>query len=296
MYWAVREDGNFEIIDGQQRTISLCQYAKGDFYRHGLYFDNLPDDKQDAFLNYRLMIYLCSGTASEKLDWFKVVNIAGAELSDQELRNAVYPGPWLADAKRYFSRKNCSANNLGGQYMNGEYERQEFLETIIKWRSGGKIEEYMAQHQHDENANDLWPYFQTIISWIEATFQTYRKEMKGIGWGPLYDQFKDEKLDTGQIEDRIKKLLEDEDVSNKKGIYAYILTGKEKHLNIRAFSDSQKREAYERQDGKCAICQETFDIAEMEADHITPWHAGGKTLPENCQILCREDNRRKSGK
>ena len=31
MYWAVREDGGFEIIDGQQRTISVCQYVKGVF-------------------------------------------------------------------------------------------------------------------------------------------------------------------------------------------------------------------------------------------------------------------------
>ena len=31
MYWAVREDGSYEIIDGQQRTISICQYVEGDF-------------------------------------------------------------------------------------------------------------------------------------------------------------------------------------------------------------------------------------------------------------------------
>lgn len=31
MYWAVREDGNFEVIDGQQRTISICQFVTGEF-------------------------------------------------------------------------------------------------------------------------------------------------------------------------------------------------------------------------------------------------------------------------
>ena len=40
MYWAVREDGSFEIIDGQQRTLSLCQYVNGDFSFEGRYFDN----------------------------------------------------------------------------------------------------------------------------------------------------------------------------------------------------------------------------------------------------------------
>lgn len=35
---------------------------------------------------------------------------------------------------------------------------------------------------------------------------------------------------------------------------------------------------------------------EMEADHITPWHEGGRTSADNCQMLCKYDNRIKSGK
>ncbi len=87
--------------------------------------------------------------------------------------------------------------------------------------------------------------------------------------------------------------MADEDVTNKKGIYWYVLTGKEKYLNIRAFSDNQKREAFERQRGKCIVCKESFAIDEMEGDHITPWSEGGKTEGLNCQMLCIEDNRRK---
>ena len=41
MYWAVRDDGNFEIIDGQQRTISICQYVNGDFSHNNKYFHNV---------------------------------------------------------------------------------------------------------------------------------------------------------------------------------------------------------------------------------------------------------------
>ena len=88
----------------------------------------------------------------------------------------------------------------------------------------------------------------------------------------------------------------DDDVKNKKGIYTYLLTGEEKYLNLRAFSDNQKRECYERQQGICNICHKHFEIQEMEGDHITPWHEGGKTTAENCQMLCKECNRRKSGK
>jgi len=295
MYWAVCEDGTFEVIDGQQRTISICQYVEGDFAFINRYFHNLQNDEKEKILSYKLMIYLCSGTDSQKLEWFRTINIAGEKLTEQELRNAVYAGSWLTDAKRYFSKTDCAAYNIGGDYLQGTAIRQDYLETVISWISNGDIEAYMAKQQHKPNANEIWLYFQSVISWIKATFINYRKQMKGIDWGSLYHEFKDEHLDSAKLELEISKLMEDEDVSNKKGIYAYVLTRKERHLNIRAFSDNQKREAYERQKGICTVCKEHFDINEMEADHITPWHIGGRTNSENCQMLCKEDNRRKSG-
>jgi hypothetical protein len=170
------------------------------------------------------------------------------------------------------------------------------LETAIDWISEGKIEDYMSKNQHEANANEIWLYFQAVINWVKATFPKYRKEMKGLSWGIFYNEFKGDKFDSKKLEEQITELMLDEDVQNKKGIYAYVLTGKEKYLNIRAFSDKQKREAYERQKGICVVCKEHFEINEMEADHIDPWHSGGKTIAENCQMLCKEDNRRKSGK
>jgi hypothetical protein len=294
MYWAVREDGDFEIIDGQQRTISICQYVTNEYFIDGLIFDNLLSDKQEQILNYKLMVYFCSGEPSEKLAWFETINIAGKVLTDQELRNAVYSGSWVSDAKRYFSKN--SRPKIGDEYLNGSANRQEYLETAIDWISEGKINEYMSRNQHESNANELWLYFQSVINWVKVTFHKYRKEMKGIDWGKLYNTFKNEKYDSKLLENEITVLMMDEDISNKKGIYFYILTRNEKHLNIRAFSDNQKREAYERQKGVCVKCQKTFEINEMEADHITPWHEGGKTNAENCQMLCRNDNRTKSGK
>ena len=294
MYWAVREDGNFEVIDGQQRTISICQYVNGDFSVKGLAFHNLPNDKQEQLLNYTLMVYFCSGKDSEKLEWFETINIAGEELTKQELRNAVYSGSWVSDAKRYFSKN--SRPKLGDDYMGGTANRQEYLETAIAWISNNQIEAYMSKNQHEPNANELWLYFQAVISWTKATFPKYRKEMKGLPWGLFYNDFKTEKYDPKKLEEEITTLMMDEDVDNKKGIYAYVLTRQEKYLNIRAFSDNQKREAFERQKGVCVKCGVTFELNEMEADHITPWHLGGKTTAENCQMLCKHDNRIKSGK
>lgn len=304
MYWVKREDGNFEVLDGQQRTISIAQFVNGDFSiefnGRTAMFHNLTPEEQKQILNYDLMIYHCEGNDKEKLDWFKIINIAGEKLTDQELRNAVYTGPWLSDAKLKFSKSNCAAYllaNDGGQLMTGSPIRQEYLETALSWISNEEIEEYMAKHQHDKNADELWLYFQDVIHWVRKIFIVYRgKEMKNVAWGELYNGFKDKKLDTDKLEKEIKILMQDDDVTNQSGIYWYVLTRKEKYLSIRAFDEKMKRSAYERQNGICPVCKNEFSIGEMEADHIDPWHEGGKTLAENCQMLCKEDNRRKSGK
>ena len=294
MYWVKNSDDDFEILDGQQRTISFCQYINGDFSLNNRAFHNLTKPEQQQILDYKVMVYFCEGNDKEKLDWFQTINIAGEKLTDQELRNAVYTGSWLADAKLKFSKSNCAAYLKGNKYLNAAPIRQEYLETALKWINNGKIEEYMSQHQHDPNANELFSYFLKVIDWVEMTFVKYRKEMKGIEWGPLYNQFKDIVVDTADLEKEISALMVDDDVTNRKGIYTYVLTGQEKYLSVRAFDNRMKRTAYERQAGICKICGKHFEIEEMEADHITPWSQGGKTLSENCQMLCRECNRRKS--
>lgn len=296
MYWAVREDATFEIIDGQQRTISICQYVNGDFAFNFRYFHNLQHDEQEKILNYSLQVYICSGSDSEKLKWFKTINIAGKELTEQELRNAVYAGSWVSDAKRYFSKNNCAAYGLASKYITGEVNRQAYLETAIRWISNGNIEIYMGNHQHDPNAVALWNHFSSVINWAKAIFPFYRKEMKGVDWGTLYAKFHEGIWDAAAIEAEVKQLMEDSDVQKKKGIYTYVFDHDEHHLDIRAFDDNMKREVYERQNGVCTICNKHFEIEQMEADHITPWRDGGRTISENCQMLCKECNRRKSGK
>lgn len=297
MYWSVRDDGTYEVIDGQQRTISICQYVDGEFAWNDLYFHNLTDDQQKQILNYELMVYFCKGTDSERLAWFETINIAGKVLTKQELRNATYAGPWLSDAKKHFSKTGCPAYVVGGDLMNGSPIRQEYLETVLDWISNGCIREYMGKHQHDSKANELWLYFQQVIAWVKATFYVERKkEMKGQPWGDLYNKYKDVTLDPDLLEKRISALIQDPDVTNHRGIYLYVLNSKEKHLNIRQFDERMRRSAFERQKGMCPDCGNTFKIEEMEADHITPWHEGGKTEADNCQMLCIEDNRKKGGK
>ena len=298
MYW-VKNNDTFEVLDGQQRTVSICEYVIGNFsinVKYTEYFHSLCKEEKEQILNYKLMVYICEGADREKLDWFKIINIAGEKLTNQELRNAVYTGTWLTEAKRHFSKTKCPAYDIANKYVKGSPIRQDYLETAISWINNGNIERYMADNQHCPNVNELWLYFQNVISWVKVTFPKYRKEMKGVNFGILYNEFKDNNYDSEKLEKEITLLMQDEDVTKKSGIYSYILTKKEKHLSIRAFSEKQKRETYEKQKGICVKCKQYFEINEMDADHITPWHEGGKTTAGNCQMLCKHDNRIKSGK
>ncbi|WP_394952848.1 HNH endonuclease family protein [Scardovia wiggsiae] len=300
MYWCRTGQDTYEVLDGQQRTISLCEYVDGTFSVDDKYFYNLPSDQQDQILDYELFVYVCDGTDSEKLDWFKIINIAGERLTDQELRNAVYAGSWVSDAKRYFSKTGCAADTLAGDYLKGASIRQEYLETAISWAAaadGETIEGYMAKHQKEPTAQALWSYFRSVIEWVEAIFPKKRKEMKGLAWGLFYNEHgKRTDLDPKKLELEVQRLLGDEDVTKKSGIYEYLLTGSERALSIRAFDRRDALAAYEKQHHKCAICGEEFEFEEMQADHIKPWSKGGHTTPENCQMLCRDCNLKKSNK
>ncbi|WP_270986056.1 HNH endonuclease family protein [Campylobacter upsaliensis] len=319
MYWVKNVDSSaeceYEVLDGQQRTIGICEYVKGSFSIQwndkSQYFHTLSKDLQEKFLDYKLNVYVCQGSESEKLEWFKTINIAGETLTSQELRNAVYASVWLSDAKRRFSKEKGVAVLKGAKYLNGSALRQEFLESAIAWkvdsRKDEKICEYMAKNAKDsKNADELWEYFAKVIDWVEMKFETYRKEMKGLEWGLFYNTYKDKPLDAKELESKIIELMQDDEVGSKKGVYAYVLSGDEKHLSLRAFSESVKRAVYEKQGGVCANSDghikgvqcphenERLELEQMEADHILAWSKGGKTEKENCQMLCVKCNRAKS--
>lgn len=309
MYWVKRSaDANcpYEVMDGQQRTLSLCEYVAGKFSHNFKNFFNQPADIQQRILNYPLTIYVCEGEASEKLEWFKTINIAGKPLNEQEINNAIYAGPFVTDAKRHFSKSNCGAWRLAKNLVNGKTIRQDFLKQALQWMADHETREghpqtavgYMASHQHDPNANNLWSYFQNVVNWATTNFdQTkFGQIMKGLDWASYYDEFGKETLDSATLSKRISALLRDGEIQRPQGIIPYVLTGDEQKLDLRTFPEDIKLAVYERQGHRCEHCGKTFDYEFMEADHITPWAKGGRTVIENCQMLCTECNRRKSDK
>lgn len=308
MYWVDRGAGEhprYEVMDGQQRTISLCGYVNGDFTVDERGFANLESDEQQRILDYELMVYVCDGTDSEKLDWFQTINVAGKPLMKQELRNAVYHGPFVARAKEYFSRTGGPADAQLKGYLAGAQNRQEWLETVLLWGALHEglpsIEAYLAAHQRSRaDADRLWSYVRQVFDWVEARFtnrtSARMKLMRGLDWGPLFDAHGMDDYDSDTDEARISAFILDDEVTNKKGIYRYVITGDERTLSLRAFTEAQKHALYERDGGICPICGEHFELSQMEADHITPWSQGGKTELDNGQMLCRDCNRRKSDK
>lgn len=309
MYWVKRSDDAecpYEVMDGQQRTLSLCEYVAGKFSFEFKNFFNQPADIQKRILDYGLTVYVCEGEQSEKLEWFKTINIAGKQLTEQEILNAIYAGPFVSDAKRHFSKSNCGAYRLGKDLVMGTLNRQDYLKVALNWmaeheqRQGKKQSRvgYMATHQHDPNANNLWTYFQNVLNWAITNFEMkkFKRIMKGLDWALYYDTFHDKTLNTVEMAKQISALMRDSEIEKKTGIIPYVLTGDERHLDLRSFPDDIKMEVWEKQGHICPLCDKEFDFEFMEGDHIKPWREGGRTVIENCQMLCRDCNRKKGAK
>lgn len=310
MYWVKTGEDCYEVLDGQQRTLSVMQYLKHQFPitldGKRFYWDALPDDKYNRIMDYEFMIYVCEGAESEKLEWFRVVNIAGEKLTEQELRNSVYTGAWLSDAKLHFSKRNCAAKKLSDKYITGDPNRQELLEKALKGicelQQIKDITEYMAQHKSDPDADELWQYFQDVIHWTEKIFPQYYRDMKGLDWCHLYNRYHENYYNSAVMAAEVKRLHEDSfEVQKPKGIYEFLLCRDTdpyagRLLNLRAFEEKDKQAAYSRQNGICPVCGQHFEYDEMEGDHILPWSKGGKTTGENCQMLCKPCNGKKSDK
>lgn len=314
MYWSRTGADTYEVLDGQQRTISIAQYVSKVFpiriNGNDKFYHNLTDNERKKIDDYELTIYVCDGSEEEKLEWFKTINIAGETLTQQELLNATYSGTWLADAKNFFSKRNCVAGRMADGYIKGNPIRQDYLEKVLRWiadRDGlesGRM--YMAIHQHDVDANDLWMYFQSVINWAKMLFPTKRKGMTDAqDWGLLYNKYQANRYNSNTLAADIDRLLKDDDVTKQAGIIPYLLSDRtkhdEKHLSIRAFTENQKRRAYEKQGHKCSMClaagiDTEYEFDQMQGDHIIPWSQGGQTKDDNLQMLCQKCNNDKRDK
>lgn len=291
MYWAKTGDDTYSLMDGQQRTFSICRYLAGEFSVDSRYYKDLNEEEKKKILNYKIMIYVCDGTSDEQIEWFTRINMPGEKLSEQELRNAIFTGRWLNEAKEYFCKNGCKAHQIANKYIAGSAIRQDYLQTALSWmahREQIKIEDYMAKHQYDTECNELCSYFETVIEWVEKIFpkKFYRPIMKGQPWGEFYNDYHNMEFDPFEIEKRVKTLLLDNEIENYKGIYAYIFSNSEASLNLRSFSRSDIKKKYEKQYGICSVCKKQLEYETAVSKHIIPWKDGGKTKLDNLMLIC----------
>ncbi len=320
IYFNQTTDGQLEVLDGQQRITSFGRFVTGKlaiiYNGREEYFSGLPKDKQDLILDSKLVIFVCEGKEEEIKEWFETINIQGVPLNKQELRNAIYSGPFVNAAKAVFSNSQNSNIQKWSHYIKGDVKRQDYLERALEWISSAQgltIEGYMSKHRHDSSIAEMESYFNSVIGWVSGLFEM-TDNMVGLEWGRLYEEYHTKPFDRAALNTRAKELLADSSIGKRANIYEYLLGGEEhpELLQIRIFEDSTKKIAYQRQTEKaksegvsnCPLCAvgnnsnrtRIYKLNEMDADHVTAWSRGGETTLENCEMLCKTHNRAKGNK
>lgn len=318
IYFNKVADDHFEVLDGQQRITSVGRFVTNKFAimdgGNPKYFDSLPKDQRDLILQTPLLIYECEGTETEIKQWFQTINIAGIELNDQELLNAIYSGPFVTAAKAEFSNSQNANIAKWSAYIKGSANRQDFLECALDWVSKGNIGDYMSSHRQSASIEELKNYFNSVLDWVSTVFHDVEKEMAGIEWGRLYETYRNTPYDPALVSADLKRLYGDLHVKNRKGIFEFILGGQHdtKLLEIRVFDPATAQAAYKSQTAEakaggrsnCPLCAvgtsanktKIWEFKEMDVDHVEAWSKGGATSPANCQMLCVTHNRAKGNR
>jgi hypothetical protein len=322
LYFNKKEDGNLEVLDGQQRITSIGRFVTDKFAIKDSedmpqYFSSLPKDKQDVILGTELLVYECEGTETEIKQWFETINISGVPLNTQELRNAIYSGPFVTQGRKIFSNSSNSHIQKWSAYVKGSEKRQDYWERALEWvgyMQGMSIEAYMSLHRNDSTILEVETHFNDVLGWVSRTFIDIEKEMQGLDWGRLFHVYGLQPYSPMELHTKVQRLYGDPYVKSRKGIWEYLLGGEtdKKLLEVRVFDDATKKSVYKRQTegaiksqtsncSQCAIGHDAnkskiWEQSDMDADHVKAWSKGGATAIENCEMLCKTHNRAKGNR
>ncbi len=311
--------GKYEVLDGQQRITSIGRFvtdkfAVRDANGYEQLYGGMAAVQREQILNTKLLVYICEGEEPEIKDWFKTINIAGVPLTEQEILNAVYSGPFVTKAREEFSNSQNANVQKWSAYLAGDLKRQAYLERALEWVSDGEIDGYMSRHRNDTGITELKKHFNKVIDWVSAIFTDVEREMQGLEWNRLYETYHTKQYDPKKVSGAVQRLYGDACVKNRRGIFEYILGGEveARLLDVRVFDEATKRAVYEKQTGdarnkgesNCPLCaighdankEKVWALADMDADHVAAWSKGGATSPDNCQMLCKTHNRAKGNR
>lgn len=319
IYFTKVSNDVLEVLDGQQRITSFGRFVTNKFAikdenNMEQYFSGIAADKQEKILGAKLLIYECEGTESEIKEWFKIINIVGIPLNNQELLNAVYSGSFVTLGKAEFSNSQNSNIQKWSVYIKGNVNRQHYFARALNWVNKGNVGDYMSRHRYDTNITELKAYFNSVIDWVSSVFIDVESEMRGLEWGRLYEEYHNTSYDPTKVSEEVQKLYGDSYIKNRKGIFEYVLGDSvdTKLLNVRVFDNAIKKVVYlaqtdkDKSNGKsnCPLCaighdankSKIWKLTEMDADHVTAWSKDGITSIENCQMLCKTHNRAKGNR
>ncbi len=319
IYFNRTNEGQLEVLDGQQRITSFGRFIAGKFAitdANGMqqYFTGLSQDKQKKILDSEILVYECEGTESEIKEWFKTINIVGLPLNEQELLNAIYSGPFVTAGKAEFSNSQNANIQKWSSYVRGSANRQDFWARALEWVSHDNVDDYMSKHRRDNNINEVKTYFNTVTDWVAGYFISVENEMCGLDWGRLYEKYGTNPYDPDVVDAQVRQLYGDPYIKNRRGIFEYILGGSTdtKLLDVRVFDTATSRSVYEKQttaakqngQSNCLLCalgkdannSKIWTYSDMDADHVAAWSKGGATSAANCQMLCKTHNRAKGNR
>ncbi|MDR2828503.1 MAG: DUF262 domain-containing protein [Acholeplasmatales bacterium] len=303
----------YEVIDGQQRLRSISNFIN---HSHSLIkmsytewndkvWNGFSPELKQKVLDYNLEFYIATkdNDSSVKLDLFKRINTVGDKLTTMELLNATYPGIFIEEIKKFCHDNEMKLNTVTGK----NWKRGDTEEILLEWFSPN-IPSLLAQEQHNSFDNSLFPpKIIKVINWIINNVDVkYRNKIyNSKDCLRLYEKYNSSKYDTFTLFRLCEEFYSNQEIQNRNGIFEYALelvngyNPNVQLLNLRYFPSEWKQEFYLKQDKKCAICgsslDEKFVYAKAELDHIVSWKNGGTTIKDNCQLLCQNCNRTKSG-
>ena len=319
IYFNKTGENRYEVLDGQQRITSLGRFMTNkldiiDANGRNQNISSIAANIREKIEQTKLLVYVCEGSETEIREWFETINIAGIPLNEQEMLNATYYGPFVTNAKSIFSNSNNPQVQKWSAYISGNVKRQDYLHTALSWVGKGDVTAYMSEHRQDTDIAELQTYFNTVIDWVSATFKDVYSEMCGRDWGRLYEQYHNYAYNPEEVAQEVENLMADPCVQDKKGIFEYVLGGKNDHklLNVRVFEKSTIRSVYTQQTAharaagisNCPYCAQSDNAnktriwkeSEMDADHVKAWSRGGATDISNCEMLCKPHNRAKGNR
>ncbi len=200
---------HYAVVDGQQRIRSILQFVgidkeEGEKEFNGFPLEGLQEDsdwrnttfadlapkKREKFFGYKLSVrFLAEATDADVRDMFRRLNKFVTKLSDQELRNAIYSGPFIQLSNLLADDDYWAENRVVSPAIIRRMKDIEFISELLiglmdgpQGGGGQVIDDYYAQMEAYE---DEFPDQKQVKRRYDRTLsavQSIFPEIKKVRW------------------------------------------------------------------------------------------------------------------